>query len=1441
MRPYVLHAFLFMLLGLLLSPLLAAHASSPPADSLHFCVPFDYEQWRRDHPRPAAKRLADLNVGEPRRVRMIYFVPNDRPSRQEVVDSLKTTIRQIQTFYAEQMQAHGYSARTFRFETDAQGAPLVHRVDGQHPNSHYLDNTSGTVLDEVYQVFDRNANIYLIQIDNGANTIGTGGGIAGGVGGRLGRNAGFVVVPDRVHWNPEIVQQVVAHELGHAFGLLHDFRDTAYLMSYGRAPDRLSACSAEFLAVHPYFNSDSPVEGGQSPTIKLLSPRAYPAESESVLIQLQFKDPEGLHQAILFAWQTGFREDYEVLECRGLAGKKEAVVEFEYDGVIPSGGGTSLSDIAAHRMVVGVVDTDGNVREENYVLTEVSSYLSATLMKHTGEVNSVSFSRDGTLLASASADRTVILWDVAKREETGTLTGHTGAVNSASFSPDGTLLASGSSDGTVILWDVAKRDHRTTLTGHTDGVNSVSFSPDGTLLASGSADGTAILWDVAKKEDTATLTGHASAVNSLSFSRDGTILASGAVDGKIKLWDVRNRGEIATVDWSTHGLTSIAVSPDGATLASGSLDGWVWVWDVLARKPIAQFAHLPPINSVAFSRDGATLSAAGQDGRVILWDVLTRKEIATFTHTSAIHSVAFSRDGAILASGSGDGTIILWDTFEWTRPRPFALEILFGDGQQGAPGSALARPLVVEVRDQYGDPLPDVAVTFTVTAGDGKLSGTFEVVVEVTDAHGRAALTLTLGSSQGTNAVRVSIAGRELGRFTAEGMGTDVIDQAGDYRTWHLPDGATRRLGKGAMGRKDRAVVFSPDGCCLAVASGIGVWLYDAAEARALTLLPTESPVTSAAFSLVGTLAAGLENNRVELWEVETGERIDTLYGAGDRVAFSPDGSLLAGGQGYVPTVWLWDVAAQREVASFEGGPPVRGWVSSLAFSPDGTILASGGSDGKIRLWDVEKKEVAVLTGHTDNVTSVVFSPDGTLISGSWDGRIKLWDVAAQREVATLPGHAGQVTSVAVSPDGATLVSGGTGHDTTAKLWDLAKRELSAILEERTHWVTSVAFSPDGATVASGGWEDGTVSLWDVETGNAVRISGHNTLSSMALSPDGATLASRSDDGIRLWDVESQTTVATLKGSLFQHSPVSFSSDGALLATGAYYGIKVWDVATQTEIATLEEPSGTISWVAFSPVGATLASGTRNGTVKLWDVATQTEIATLRGHSDRVLSGSFSSDGALLASGGGYDDRTVKLWNVATRELIASLEDHTGSVNSVVFSPDGKTLASGSSDGMVRLWDVATRTPIYSLDNRSAVYSLAFSSDGAMLVSGSWSTVRLWEIDSREQVASLEGHTGSIHSVAFSPDGTTLASGADDGTILFWDVAGSIAPQTRGPDFDGDGTVGFSDFVQFAAQFGLSQDNEGYDARFDLDGNGAIGFSDFLIFASAFGKGTSSN
>ena len=172
----------------------------------------------------------------------------------------------------------------------------------------------------------------------------------------------------------------------------------------------------------------------------------------------------------------------------------------------------------------------------------------------------------------------------------------------------------------------------------------------------------------------------------------------------------------------------------------------------------------------------------------------------------------------------------------------------------------------------------------------------------------------------------------------------------GDYRTWHLPDGATARLGKGTI----RDIAFSPVGPYLAVASSIGVWLYEVATSRALMLMPTASWVLS--------------------------------------VSFSPDGSTLASGS-WDNTVRLWAVATGEAIATLEGH---TSWVHSVSFSPDGATLASGSEDGTVRLWAVATGEaIATLEGHTHRVLSVSFSPDGaTLASGSGDGTVQLWDVA---------------------------------------------------------------------------------------------------------------------------------------------------------------------------------------------------------------------------------------------------------------------------------------------------------------------------------------------------------------------------------------------------------------------------------------------------------------
>ena len=213
-------------------------------------------------------------------------------------------------------------------------------------------------------------------------------------------------------------------------------------------------------------------------------------------------------------------------------------------------------------------------------------------------------------------------------------------------------------------------------------------------------------------------------------------------------------------------------------------------------------------------------------------------------------------------------------------------------------------------------------------------------------------------------------------------------------------------------------------------------------------------------------------------------------------------------------------------------------------------------------------------------------------------------------------------------------------------------------------------------------------------------------------------------------------------------------------------------MATYEEVASLEQHGGEIHSVTFSPDGETLVSGANaaDGAVLMRDVETG-NVASVSGHG-LVTSMALSPDGATLAAG--YQDG-IKLWDAATRTPITTLEGHTGRVVSVSFSSDGALLASGSWDRTVKLWDVTTRENIATLNrggHSGFVNSVAFSPDGATLASaGGWNdaTVRLWDVGARELIGTLEGHTNRV-SVSFSPDGALLASGSWDRTVKLWDV-----------------------------------------------------------------------
>ena len=638
------------------------------------------------------------------------------------------------------------------------------------------------------------------------------------------------------------------------------------------------------------------------------------------------------------------------------------------------------------------------------------------------------------------------------------------------------------------------------------------------------------------------------------------------------------------------------------------------------------------------------------------------------------------------------------------------------------------------------------------------------------------------------------------------------IGFAQDSTTLNLPEGAKARLGKGLI-ENIEDIAYSPDGALLAVASSIGVWLYDTNTYQEIALLTRPSRY---------------------------------LY---HNVAFSPDGNTLATGSDDA-TIYLWDVNTGTLKNTLTGH---TSWVKHISFSPNGRMIASGGGDNTIRLWDVNTGTLKnTLTGHTHPVESVSFSPDGrTIASGGRDNTIRLWNVNTGTLKNTLTGHTDTVLSVAFSPDGNTIASR-SSEEGTVLLWDVNTGTLKSTL---TDTVYSVAFSPDGRTIASGG-RDNTIRFWDVATGTPkYTITEHtnSVVSSVSFSPDGKTIASVSwsyaptnapwrGAAIRFWDVNTGTLKNTIMGDTHRVNSVAFSPDGNTLATGSEdTTIRLWDVNTGTLKNTLIGHTNDVTGVAFSPDGNTLASGHGLGIIadeivyggiNLWDVHTGNLKNTITAGIERFdASGvAFSPDGNIIAIGI-YD--TVHLWDVATGTLKSTLTGHTGSVRSVAFSPDGNTIASSSVDTTIRLWDVDTGTLKNTTitEHTDEVRSVAFSPDGNTLASGDWNgTVRLWDADTGTLKSTLTGHTSVVSSVVFSLDGNTIASGSWDGTVLLWNIAPAEPPRLAA-DVNADGTVNIQDLVQVAANFGETGENPA-----DVNGDGQVNIQDLVAVAAAFGE-----
>ena len=561
---------------------------------------------------------------------------------------------------------------------------------------------------------------------------------------------------------------------------------------------------------------------------------------------------------------------------------------------------------------------------------------------------------------------------------------------------------------------------------------------------------------------------------------------------------------------------------------------------------------------------------------------------------------------------------------------------------------------------------------------------------------------------------------------------------------WGLPPGAKARIGRGRINE----IAYSPDGNRFAVATSMGIWLYDAETGEAITLIEHKVGVWCVAFSPDGkTLAGGDHKKHIYLWDVETGRRTRILTRdkhdgefSPRNIAFSLDGQILVvrgtcrdDDGGRYGEVDIWDVVTGEHTHTLRED---ESWYLSSFISDSQTLIMYG--DDQVCCWDVETgnlfAEFAVDNEY--HLCGLDFYPDGKVfLIASKGNTVYLWEVEIgmlrmSREVRREDGG-----DPVLSP-GMQLQAGHTGGD--IYFWGTEVGSPKHILTGHNTPVSYGLLSPDRKMLASMSGDSGSddsstlcTILWDMETGARKHtLSGNADFS--AFSPNGKILVGLDpEDTVSVWDVETGARKHTFSG--FENHPINswsyieqiFFCPGSRTVVGVSKSdggtdAIFWDVETGIHKYAL---TGEVCQFAFSPNGKTLATGGSDGQIQLWDIETGKEITSeemkiLTGQTDRIRQLAFSPDGKTLVSVIDFPGR-IELWDVETGAHKYTLTGYRLPVDPVAFSPDGKLLVSAIIPTRIELWDVQTGKckSTTRIEYMSRFEDLTFSPDGKTFAS----------------------------------------------------------------------------------------------------------------------------